>query len=103
MQIIPLVDAYSQTLSTTLGGQSCRVNVYQKATGLFLDLYVADALIIGGVICQNGNPIVRDAYLNFVGELMFIDNQGSSDPTTPGLGTRYSLVYLEASDLGGIG
>lgn len=103
MQIIPLADTYSQTLSTTLAGQSCRINVYQRATGLFLDLYVADKLVIGGVICQNGNLIVRDAYLGFVGDLMFIDNLGKTDPHSPGLGSRYSLCYLEVADLGGLG
>ena len=80
MQIIPLADTYSQTLSTTLAGQSCRINVYQRAAGLFLDLYVADKLIIGGVICQNGNLIVRDAYLGFVGDLMFIESHQPSPP-----------------------
>ena len=34
---------------------------------------------------------------------MWLDNQGATDPSSPGLGTRYSLVYLEVSDLGGLG
>ena len=103
MQILPLADLYSQTLSATLAGQSCRINVYQKATGLFLDLYVADLLIVGGVLCQNANLIARDGYLGFIGDLMFLDNQGRTDPSSPGLGTRYSLCYLETADLNGIG
>ena len=39
------------------------------------------------------------SYLGFVGDLMFSDTQGTSDPSSPGLGTRYLLMYIEASDL----
>lgn len=103
MQIIPIVDAPSQTLAVQLAGQSCTINVYQKSTGLFLDLLVNDALIVGGVICENMNRIVRSLYLGFVGDLLFQDTQGESDPSTPGLGTRFVLCYLETSDLNGAG
>lgn len=103
MQIIPLADVSSQTLTAQLGGQAARLNLYQKSTGFYCDVYVSDALIVGGVICQNLNLIVRDLYLGFVGDLMFQDLQGSSDPSSPGLGTRFALFYLETSDLGGGG
>ena len=56
-------------------------------------------LIIGGVICENLNRIVRSLYLGFAGDLAFIDNQGSTDPVYTGLGTRYSLAYIEADEL----
>ena len=99
MQIIPLADVYSQALNVSLGGQSCTINVYTKSTGLYLDLYVLDSLIIGGVVCQNLNLIVRSSYLGFIGDLMFEDTQGVNDPSSPGLGTRYLLCYIEPSDL----
>lgn len=99
MRIVPLQPVPNQTLTVSLGNQTCQINVYQKSTGLFLDLYVSNVLIIGGVMCQNLNRIVRDLYLGFVGDLCFIDNQGSSDPAYTGLGAKYSLAYLEASDL----
>lgn len=99
MQTIPIADVSSQTLSVQLGGQSCSISIYLKSTGLFCNLSVANALIIGGVICQNVNRIVRDAYLGFVGDLVFVDTQGIADPTSPGLGSRYFLVYLEAADI----
>lgn len=69
---------------------------------LYLDLYVNDALIIGGVLCLNANVIVRDAYLGFTGDLAFYDTQGTSDPVSTGLGGRYVLMYLEAADLVGL-
>lgn len=99
MQIVPIIDAYAQTLTITLGGQSCRVDLKTRATGLYCDLYVSDTLIIGGVACRNLTRIVIDAYLGFVGDLMFSDSQGGDDPASPGLGTRFLLMYIEASDL----
>lgn len=113
MQTIPLTAASSQTLSATLGGQVCQINVYQKTfwtdnneagmmaqiTPMFLDLYVNNSLIIGGVLCLNGTLIVRDAYFGFTGDLAFYDTQGEDDPVYTGLGSRFFLVYLEASDL----
>jgi hypothetical protein len=99
MQIIPVSDVFSQTLSVQLAGQNCKINLYQKSTGFYCDLTVNGSLLLGGVICQNLNRIVRSVYLGFVGDLCFFDTQGESDPSSPGLGTRYLFVYLEASDL----
>lgn len=96
-QVIPLLATNSQTLSVRLGGQPCKVHVYQKSTGLYLDLYVADSLLVGGVVCRNGVRLVRDAYLEFVGDLAFVDTQGTDDPEASGLGTRWILAYTEAT------
>ena len=98
MQIIPLQPVPNQTLQVTLAGQSCAINVYQKFYGVFVDLYVGGTLIIGGVIAENLNRIVRDAYLGFVGDLAFYDTQGESDPTYAGLGTQFILLYIEEAD-----
>lgn len=99
MMTIPLSAAASQTLNVVLAGQNCKVNVYQKSTGLFLDLYVDNEAVTAGAICRDRVPLVRAAYLGFVGDLVFCDTQGVSDPTYDGLGARYLLCYLEASDL----
>lgn len=101
MKVIPISDEYSQTFSIVLGAQNCQINLYQKSTGFYCDLFVNNVQICGGVICQNLNKIVRYPYLGFIGDLMFQDTQGLSDPTSPGLGTRYVFCYLEASDLSG--
>lgn len=98
MQVIPILPIVSQTLSVVLAGQPCRINIYAKSTGLFLDLYVSDALVIGGVLCLNTNLIVRDAYLGFTGDLAFFDLQGEDDPQPPGLGSRWPLCYVETTD-----
>ena len=99
MVIIPLQAVPSQALSVTLGNQISQVSLYQKDTGLFIDLFVDNTLVIGGVICQNLNRIVRSVYLGFSGDLVFIDNQGDTDPVFSGLGTRYSLAYLSPAEL----
>jgi hypothetical protein len=67
-----------------------------------MDVYVNNVLILAGVICQNVNRIIRDAYFGFLGDFTFFDTQGGvtgSDPSYPGLGTRYVLLYLEVADL----
>lgn len=99
MQVVPVQATPNQSLQVQLGGQSVALNIYQTAYGLFMDVYVGSTLIIGGVICQNLNRIVRSLYLGFIGDFVFNDNQGVTDPVYTGLGTRYSLIYLEASDL----
>lgn len=103
MKVIPLQVVPSQTLTVNLGGQACRINIYQKLTGLYCDLYVNDVLIIGGVICENLNRIVRDAYLGFVGDLAFTDNLGLTDPTYKGFAAQYSFLYLELADMQALG
>jgi hypothetical protein len=99
MQVVPIGDMPSQTFTMMLGGQACRLRIVTRRGWLYLDLYILDVLIVAGARCLNQVRIVRDAYLGFVGDLMFQDTQGSNDPTSPGLGARFQLVYLEAADL----
>jgi len=103
MQIVPINATPSQTLSISLANQSCTLNLYQRLSGFYMDVLVNDEPIIEGVICEDRNRIVRDLYLGFVGDFAFIDTQGTSDPQYMGLGARWLLAYLEASDLGGEG
>jgi hypothetical protein len=99
MVIVPLNAVPNQNVNVTLDGQATTLHVYQTLYGVFIDVFVNNVLVIGGVICQNLNRIVRDTYLGFLGDLMFLDNEGSSDPQYTGLGARWSLIYLFPSDL----
>jgi hypothetical protein len=99
MQIIPIQAVPSQAITVSLGDQNCQISIYQKQTGLFIDLYVNNTLLLAGVICENLNRIVRSAHFGFTGDLVFSDQHGTSDPVYTGLGTRYLLCYLEAADL----
>ena len=98
MQIIPLIDQPSQTVYITLNNQICQIDIFVKSTGTYCNVTVAATILISGVICQNLNHIVRDSYLGFIGDLCFLDTQGLNDPTYPGLGSRYQLVYLAPGD-----
>ncbi|WP_048996441.1 phage baseplate plug family protein [Burkholderia multivorans] len=99
MLVIPLSPMPSQTMKVMLASQQCTVNVYQKPNGVFIDLYVNDAPIMTGVICRDRVKLVRQSYLGFVGDLVFVDTQGTDDPTYTGFGSRFLLLYLETSDL----
>lgn len=99
MQIIPLTATPNQQLSVVLAQQNCQISVYQKSTGLYLDLTVNNVPVVTTRLCLNGVPMVIQPYLGFVGELIFLDDQGANDPDYTGLGSRFFLVYLEVSDL----
>lgn len=99
MQVIPLQAVAQQSVRVTLGQQSCLIRVCARSTGVFVDVYVNDVLVIAGVRCTNKNRIVRSAYLGFSGDLAFVDTQGTSDPDYTGFGDRYVLMYYSASDL----
>ncbi|KWO54482.1 phage baseplate plug protein [Burkholderia territorii] len=97
MLTIALAATPSQRLSINLAQQACGINLYQKRTGLYLDLYVAGSLIIAGVLCRNRVYLVREAYLGFRGDLAFVDTAGNDDPDYTALGTRWPLLYLEVA------
>ncbi|PTQ70288.1 hypothetical protein [Pseudomonas sp. GV071] len=100
MQIVPLSPVPAQTFAVVLGSQHCKINLYQKTTGMFLDLYVSSEKLLAGVLCRDMSRLVRQPHLGFVGDLAFMDTQGSYDPHYQGLGSRYVLMYLEPVDLG---
>ncbi len=93
MQVVPLAAMPSQSFTVALGAQQCQISVYQKSTGLFLDLIANGSNVVTAMLCINGVGLVREAYLGFSGQLAFVDTQGSNDPTYDGLGSRYILTY----------
>lgn len=99
MKLLPLNKVPAQTLSATLADQIAGLRIYQLRSGLYMDVYKDGSLVIGGVICQNLNRIIRSAYLGFNGDFVWYDSQGSSDPAYDGLGERFFLYYLEAAEI----
>lgn len=93
---IPLAAVPSQTLTVQLGDQSCRINVRQRRTGVFVDLYEQDRAIVLGVKALDLVGLVRGSYLGFTGQLYFTDTQGSDDPSYEGLGSRWLLLWDDA-------
>lgn len=99
MKSIPLNAVPAQTVSTTLADQVVGLRIYQLRTGLYMDVFKDGELVVGGVICENRNRIVRSAYFGFLGDFVWEDTQGSADPTYEGFGSRYFLYYLEAAEI----
>ncbi len=94
MQVIPLDPVPSQTLNIILSLETCIITVYQRSNGLYLDLTISGTPVLNGVLCLDQNFIVLNSYLGFIGDLVFVDTLGTSDPYYTGLGTQYLLLYL---------
>ena len=90
---IPLNPQPSQVLSVQLGGQSCRIGIRQRRTGIFVDLYVQDTPIALGMKAIDRKFLVRAAYTGFIGDMFFVDTQGEADPYFTGLGSRWQLAW----------
>ena len=111
-QVIPVQPVASQQFEVTLSEQACTLKLYFKdvqiaaATEipteppvfealevLFMDIYLNDALLLGGVRCMDRNPIIRDLYFGFIGDFSVVDLQGTDDPLIAGFGARWQLAY----------
>jgi hypothetical protein len=100
VQTIPVQSVPNQGFQATLGSQQVSLAIYQTDYGLFMDVFSNGSTVVQGVICENLNRIVRDAYLGFVGDFCWYDTSGAGDdPVYTGLGSQFSLIYLEASDI----
>lgn len=98
MKTVTLSALPAQQFSVVLNQQNCTISLRQKTTGLFLDLTLDGVTVVAGALCRNMVRVVRQAYLGFKGDLVFMDTQGNDDPTYSGLGSRFVLLYLETSD-----
>jgi hypothetical protein len=67
---------------------------------LFMDVTLSGTVIKTCIEAVNQQRMLADCqYTPFVGDFVFLDTQGTSNPFYTGLGTRYQLIYLEAADL----
>ncbi|HDJ1441597.1 TPA: hypothetical protein PPN70_004046 [Serratia rubidaea] len=89
----------AQQFTVTLNNQVCEIRLAQRSTGLYIDLTVNSSPCLQGVICLNGNKLVRYRHLPFNGELFFADLEGSDDPEWRGLGKRFKFYYLSPEEL----
>lgn len=98
-QIVPVQPVANQTFQVLLDGQQTTIDLSAVYDNVFVDVSVNGSLVVAGVIAEQANVIVRDAYLGFSGDLVFYDTQpdpvnGAEDPQFGGLGTRWILAYL---------
>lgn len=91
---VPLQATESQTITILLNNQNCQINIYQKSTGLYLDLFKDNEVIISTRLCVDRIPVVRNRSSGFVGELYFVDGSGTQNPDYLGLGTNFRLYYV---------
>lgn len=121
MITVPLADVPAQSLNITLDGQAVTLNLYTlprsaqwyslgqpntyqqpgQINTLFMDVLFGGNPVLTCIQCGNLQRLLEATqYTPFVGDFVFVDTQASADPVSPGLGTRYQLIYLEAADLG---
>ena len=93
LQLVPLVNIPAQEISLVLNNQDCTIAVYMRGTHLYADLIVNDQQIVSGMLCHTGQPVVAYEYMDFSGNLYWVDTQGQEDPVYEGIGTRFYLVY----------
>ena len=94
MQTVPLSPVPSQSTKVVLASQNCTIEVNQKPQGVFVDVSVDNVAVVTAVLARDAVPLVCREYEGFLGNLLFIDSQGSLDPQYAGLGSRWNLVYL---------
>lgn len=94
---IPLIPAPSQRLSVNLGGQAVDIALTVRLGRLYADVKVGGAWVVGGRVCLNKEPVVREAFRGFSGELYFEDLRGNDDPVPDGLGSRFVLRWAHGA------
>lgn len=99
MKIIPITADQSQTFGIQLDNQNCQISIYQKSTGLYLDLYLNNQPIINARLCRDRVKLIGLKYLGFSGDLVFLDTQGLDDPDYTGLNTRFILAYFADGEI----
>lgn len=100
MILVPLAAVPSQTLSVVLANQDCQIALRQNGPNMYFDLTVSGQPVVIARIVRNKQRLLLDArYYGFVGDFIFNDTQGDTQPTYTGLNARYLLYYMEAVDL----
>ena len=100
MQTIQVEAVPNQTVTLLLAGQLTQLNSFTTPDGfLYMDVLLNNAAIATGVLCLNNNLIVRNVSSGFLGDFIFTDTQGNTDPYYTGLGTRFQLLYLTATEV----
>jgi hypothetical protein len=100
MRVVPLAAVPSQTLAIVLDGQNAQIALRQNGSFLYFSLSQDDSPIVTTRICRDRQLLLVDArYRGFKGDFLFVDQQGDTDPTFTGLGARYQLVFVSASEI----
>ena len=95
---IPISPIPSSEFGIILKFQECIIRLITRGRRLYFDIEKNGIIILEGRICQNKNPLVPYKYLDFSGNIYFVDTIANNDPVYNGLGSRYFLVYDDKID-----
>lgn len=90
---VPISAVPAQMFKITLAAQTLQITLRQRATGLYADIWCAGTRVLSGVLCQDRTWLARNAATGLPGDLAFMDTQGTQNPQSTGLGTRYVLLW----------
>lgn len=98
---VPTSAVPSQTFSIVLANQECQIALRQNGANMYFDLTVDGNPVVTGRIVRNKQRLLLDAqYHSVVGDFIFNDAQGDTQPYFTGLGAgRYQFFYMEVADL----
>ncbi len=99
---IPIQPVPSQIVKAVLGGQNCQIAIYVKNGSVFVDLNSNGEDISNATIAQDCNVLNPISYEGFLGNLIFNDDQGTSDPDYTQFGSRFVLLYLTPAEVAAI-
>lgn len=97
--VIPLNAVAQQSVQTTLSGQSVQLDIQQRRTGLYMNIWLNGTMIIAGLLCQDRTWLVQKSYFGMPGDMIFADQEGEADPEYSGLSGRYVLMYQEGKNV----
>jgi hypothetical protein len=98
MRVIPIKPVPNQNFTVVLDQDICKINIYVRGEHLYFDLTVGDLSITRSTICLNIVPLVKQEYLGFTGNFIFVDMHGKTDPVYQELGIRYKLIYFNGEE-----
>ena len=98
MKKIPISPIPAQTFKIKLSDQNCVIRIYYRFGSTYMDLIVNGTVVCTGAICRDRQNIVQIANNAFVGQLLFVDMLGASDPLYSGFGERWRLFFKAASE-----
>lgn len=91
--VISLSAEPSQRLQVVLEEQDVELSILQRGGHVYADVTVNGIVIRQGALCVDRVPILQPGTTDFVGNLIFVDLWGTSDPQWQEYGSRFVLLY----------
>lgn len=100
MRVIPLAAVPNQTFAVVVDNQPAQIALRWNGGALYFDLTVNGQAVALSRVCRDKQLLLVDSrYRGFDGDFLFLDQQGDADPVYTGLGDRYQLIFVSASEI----